>query len=88
MAVRSYKPKRARPEPKPVEWDPKTKLGKMVRSGQITTMSDALKTGLPLREPEIVDMLISEVNDEVLDVNMVRYEIIVKLSVFQKLKKL
>jgi small subunit ribosomal protein S5 len=35
-------------------------------------MADALNTGLPLREPEIVDVLIPEVNDEVIDVNMVQ----------------
>lgn len=69
---RSRRPQRPRPEPKPVEWDPKTKLGKMIRGGQITTMTDALNTGLPLREPEIVDMLFPEINDEVLDVNMVQ----------------
>jgi len=56
----------------PVEWNPKTKLGKMVRGGQITNMSDALETGLPLREPEIVDLLLSDVDDEVIDVNMVQ----------------
>jgi small subunit ribosomal protein S5 len=56
----------------PVEWDPRTKLGKLVRSGKITTMSDALKTGLPLREPEIVDVLLPEIDDEVIDVNMVQ----------------
>jgi small subunit ribosomal protein S5 len=73
MAVREIrKPQRAKPEPKPVEWYPKTKLGKMIRSGQISTIADALNTGLPLREPEIVDMLIPETNDEVLDVNMVQ----------------
>jgi small subunit ribosomal protein S5 len=59
-------------EPTPVEWDPKTRLGKMVRSMQIKTMTDALETGLPLREPEIVDVLLPEVNDEVIDVNMVQ----------------
>ena len=58
--------------PAPVEWDPKTKLGKMVRGGQITTMSDALETGLPIREPEIVDVLLPEIDDEVIDVNMVQ----------------
>lgn len=73
MAVRETRqPQRAKPEPKTVEWYPKTKLGKMIRSGQISTMADALNTGLPLREPEIVDMLIPETNDEVLDVNMVQ----------------
>lgn len=55
-----------------VDWWPKTKLGKMVKNGEITSMSDALKTGLPLREPEIVDILLPELDDEVLDVNMVQ----------------
>jgi small subunit ribosomal protein S5 len=35
-------------------------------------MSDALKSGLPLREPEIIDILLTEVKDEVIDVNMVQ----------------
>ncbi len=56
----------------PVNWDPRTKLGKMVLSKQVTTMSDALRTGLPIREPEIVDILLPEINDEVIDVNMVQ----------------
>ncbi len=56
----------------PINWDPKTKLGKMVLSRQITTMSDALNTGLPVREPEIVDILLPEIDDEVIDVNMVQ----------------
>jgi small subunit ribosomal protein S5 len=59
-------------EPAPIEWNPKTKLGKMVKGGHIKTMSDALKTGLPIREPEIIDILLQEVNDEVIDVNMVQ----------------
>ena len=54
------------------EWMPKTRLGKLVADGKITTMSEALKTGLPLREPEIVDILLPELADEVLDVNMVQ----------------
>jgi len=56
----------------PVDWNPKTKLGKKVLNGEITTMSDALKTGLPIREPEIVDILLPDINDEVIDVNMVQ----------------
>jgi small subunit ribosomal protein S5 len=55
-----------------VEWMPKTRLGKMVVDGKVTTMSDALRTGLPLREPEIVDILLPDLVDEVLDVNMVQ----------------
>jgi len=55
-----------------ISWEPKTKLGKLVLSKQVTTMSDALKTGLPVREPEIVDILLPEIDDEVIDVNMVQ----------------
>lgn len=54
------------------EWVPKTRLGKLVAEGKITTMSDALRSRLPLREPEIVDILLPELADEVLDVNMVQ----------------
>lgn len=54
------------------EWAPKTRLGRMVLKGEIRTMSEALRTGLPLREPEIVDILLPEMEDEVLDVNMVQ----------------
>jgi small subunit ribosomal protein S5 len=35
-------------------------------------MADALNTRLPLREPEIVDILLPDLADEVLDVNMVQ----------------
>lgn len=55
-----------------VEWQPKTRLGKMVKSGSITTMSQALATGLPLLEPEIVDILLPDLTDEVVNVNMVQ----------------
>lgn len=55
-----------------INWDPRTKLGKMVLGKQVTTMSDALKTGLPIREPEIVDILLPDIDDEVIDVNMVQ----------------
>lgn len=54
------------------DWVPKTRLGKLVAEGKITTMSEALKTRLPLREPEIVDILLPDLADEVLDVNMVQ----------------
>ncbi len=54
------------------EWIPRTKLGRMVLRGDVRSMGDALRTGLPLREPEIVDILLPDMEDEVLDVNMVQ----------------
>ena len=53
-------------------WEPKTRLGRLVKEGDIDDMSDALESGLPLKEPEIVDNLIPGLDDEVLDINMVQ----------------
>ncbi|MGB0653305.1 MAG: 30S ribosomal protein S5 [Thermoplasmatota archaeon] len=44
----------------------------MVKKGEVTSMSQAIGTGLPLREAEIVDILLPNIEDEVLDVNMVQ----------------
>ncbi len=54
------------------EWIPRTQLGKMVVRGEVKSMSQALRTGLPLRESEIVNILLPDMGDEVLDVNMVQ----------------
>jgi len=59
------------PAPAP-PWVPKTELGRKVAAGEITTMSEALAAGLPLRESQIVDKLLPGLHDEVLDVNMVQ----------------
>lgn len=55
-----------------IGWVPKTRLGRKVLDGEIKTMSEALRSELPLREPEIVDILLPGLEDEVLDVNMVQ----------------
>ncbi len=49
------------------EWKPKTKLGKLVASGQITSMEEALATNLPLLEPEIVDTLLPNLSWVILE---------------------
>lgn len=60
------------PAAPPPPWVPKTELGRKVHGGEITTMSQALRSGLPLREAQIVDALLPGLHDEVLDVNMVQ----------------
>ena len=55
-----------------MEWAPQTRLGRLVKEGQVTNMSEALESGLPIREPQIVDALLPEIRDEVLDINMVQ----------------
>ena len=54
------------------EWVPKTKLGRLVYEGQVTTLDEALRSRLPIKEPEIVDALLPGLEDEVLDINMVQ----------------
>lgn len=54
------------------EWIPQTRLGKLVQEGQITSMDEAMDSGLPLREAKIVDILLNDLEDEVLDINMVQ----------------
>jgi small subunit ribosomal protein S5 len=53
-------------------WEPQTRLGKKVANGEIETMQEALNAGLPLKEPELVDQLVPDLEDEVLDINMVQ----------------
>jgi len=54
------------------EWVPKTRLGVLVSEGQITSMDEAIDSGLPIRESKIVDILLPDLEDEVLDINMVQ----------------
>ncbi len=54
------------------EWVPKTKLGRLVYEGQVTTFDEALRSGLPLKESGIVDALLPGLEDDVLDINMVQ----------------
>lgn len=55
-----------------VDWVPKTRLGHMVLNEEVKTMSEALATKLPLREAEIVDVLLPDLQDEVINLKMVQ----------------
>jgi len=54
------------------QWTPKTRLGRMVLDGEIMTYQQALATGLPIREVEIIDALIPNLEEDVLAVNMIQ----------------
>ncbi len=53
-------------------WEPRTRLGRKVQEGDISSMEQALDSGLPMKESEIVDQLLPGLEDEVLDINMVQ----------------
>jgi small subunit ribosomal protein S5 len=59
-------------EAKEVEWEPQTRLGRMVKAQKISSMSKALRSGLVLREPEIVDFLLPNLEEKVIDINLVQ----------------
>lgn len=54
------------------KWVPRTELGKKVLSGEITDMEQIYEKNLPILEPEIVDMLVPNLQDEVLNIKMVQ----------------
>jgi len=67
-------PRRRGPDPLAAlrNWTPRTRLGRMVMNGEILTYEQALETGYPIREVEIVDALLPEMDDDVLSVNMIQ----------------
>jgi small subunit ribosomal protein S5 len=54
------------------QWVPKTRLGKMIQEGKITTMEDLFLSGIKISEPQIVDALIPDIQEEVINVNLVQ----------------
>ncbi len=54
------------------EWVPRTKVGRLVKEGKITSLKEIFDKNLPLLEPEIVDYLLPELKYERLDVNLVQ----------------
>ena len=54
------------------KWEPRTRLGQKVMAGEIITFEQALISGFPIREVEIVDALIPNLEDEVIQVNMIQ----------------
>ena len=49
------------------EWEPKTKMGKLVKEGTITDIDEIFEKGLPIMELEIVDALVPDLEEEVMD---------------------
>ena len=53
-------------------WVPKTKLGKMVQIGQVLSLDEVFTQGLRVMEPEIVDVLLPDLKQEVLGIGFVQ----------------
>jgi len=53
-------------------WVPRTKLGKMIQEGKISSIEEVFAEGQKIREPQIVDVLLPDVQEEVININLVQ----------------
>ena len=54
------------------EWAPRTRLGQMIREGRITSIEEIFSDGWKIKEPEIVNSLIPDLQEEVININLVQ----------------
>jgi len=54
------------------QWVPRTRLGKMIQEGRVTSIEEVFMGGLQIREPQIVDALIPDLREEVININLVQ----------------
>jgi len=54
------------------EWKPRTKVGRLVKDGKITSIEQIFEDNLHIREVEIVDALLPGLQHEVLNINLVQ----------------
>jgi len=54
------------------QWVPRTRLGKMIQEGRIASMEEVFMAGLQIREPQIVDALLPDLQEEVININLVQ----------------
>ncbi|MCC6029285.1 MAG: 30S ribosomal protein S5 [Candidatus Korarchaeum sp.] len=50
------------------EWVPRTWVGRLVAEGKIKSLEEILRRGIPIQEPEIVDILVPGIKEEVVEV--------------------
>jgi len=53
-------------------WVPSTRLGRLVQSGEIISLDEAIHSKYPLQEDQIVDTLLPELSEDVLDINLIQ----------------
>lgn len=72
MAIRYDKREREKIPFNPESWTPRTKIGEMVKAGQIVSIEQIFEGGKPIKEVEIIDMLFPDLETKVLEVASVQ----------------
>lgn len=55
------------------EWQPVTKLGRLVKAGKVTSMEQIYLHSLPVKEYQIVDAFLPTLKDEVMKVRTITF---------------
>lgn len=63
-------PRRGGQKSEEKEWQPVTKLGRLVKAGKITSMEQIYLHSLPIKEYQIVDWFLPKLKDEVMKVKL------------------
>ncbi|MEM0358733.1 MAG: 30S ribosomal protein S5 [Candidatus Hadarchaeales archaeon] len=53
-------------------WEPKTALGREVKEGRVKSLSEILRKGIPIKEPEIVEFLAPNLEERILSISFVQ----------------
>jgi len=69
---RDRRRQRFRTEPKAEPWTPRTSLGRLVQEGKVASIEDVFAQGYRIAEPEIVDLLLPNLEREVLNTGLVQ----------------
>ena len=62
------RPRRGGAKSDEMEWQPVTKLGRLVKAGKIKSMEEIYLHSLPIKEYQIVDFFLPKLKDEVMKV--------------------
>lgn len=54
------------------EWIPRTRTGRLVKEGKITSLAQIFENNLPIKEVEIIDLLLPNLRSEIIAVNLVQ----------------
>jgi len=54
------------------QWVPRTRLGKMIQEGRVTSIEEVFMAGMQIREPQIVNALLPDLQEEVININLVQ----------------
>lgn len=53
-------------------WEPKTRLGRLVYEGKISSIYEIFNEGNQIKEVQIIDVLVPDLKDEVININLVQ----------------